>query len=67
MKTTLTEQDKATYNRILVNGSMDDMFEFGNAVGRVNALREIVHDQQKLTDGFSHPTDCTECKNNITP
>ena len=69
MKTTLTEQDKETYNRIIADGSMDDMFEFGNAVGRVNALREIVHEQKKLTDGFIHPTDCTECrkfKNNMT-
>ena len=65
MKTTLTEQDKETYNRIIADGSMDDMFEFGNAVGRVNALKEILHDQQKLTDGFSHPTDCEECKKNV--
>ena len=65
MKTTLTEQDKETYNRIIADGSMDDMFEFGNAVGRVNALREIVHEQKKLTDGFIHPTDCEECKKNV--
>ena len=65
MKTTLTEQDKETYNRIIADGSMDDMFEFGNAVGRVNALKEILHDQQKLTDGFGHPSDCEECKKNV--
>ena len=67
MKPNLSKEDRATYSRIVSVGTMRAMFDFGYAIGRVNALREIVHEQKKLTDGFIHPTDCTECKNNITP
>ena len=31
------------------------------ALGRQSILDEFSHDQKKLLDGFSHPTDCKMC------
>ena len=65
MKPTLSKEDRAIYGRIATKGTMSDMFDFGYVCGRVSVLKEMMHDQQKLTDGFSHPTDCEECKKNV--
>ena len=59
MKPTLSNEDRATYGRIT---TLSDMFDFGYALGRESILKEMMHDQQIFTDGFSHPTDCEECR-----
>ena len=65
MKPNLSNEDRATYSRIVSVGTMRDMFDFGYACGRVDVLKEMAHDQQKLTDGFSHPADCEECRKKV--
>ena len=65
MKPNLSKEDRAVYGRIVSRGTMRAMFDFGYAIGRESILKEMMHDQQKLTDGFSHPTDCEECKKNV--
>ena len=62
MKPNLTNEDRATYSRIVSVGTMRAMFDFAYACGRESILKEMAHDQQIFTDGFSHPTDCEECK-----
>lgn len=62
MKPNLSDEDRAVYGRIATKGRMSDMFDFGYACGRVDILKEMAHDQRIFTDGFSHPTDCEECR-----
>ena len=62
MKPNLSNEDRAIYGRIT---TLSDMFDFGYACGRVDVLKEMAHDQQIFTDGFSHPTDCEECRKKV--
>ena len=57
----LTPAEKVIYDLIEKNGTAEDMFEFAYHCGRVDATKEQLHEMQKFTDGFAHPTDCAEC------
>jgi len=57
----LNKTDSETYIAIVKTGNMDTMFDFAYQCGRVDVLKELQHDQQKLLDGFSHPKDCEGC------
>ena len=65
MKPNLSKEESEQYITVVTKGNKDDMFDFGYALGRESVLKEMAHDQQIFTDGFSHPTDCTECKKNV--
>ena len=65
MKPTLSKEDRTIYDKIVETGDMSDMFDFAYACGRESVLKEMMHDQQIFTDGFSHPTDCEECRKKV--
>ena len=47
-KPQLTESERETYMRIVKFGTMDDMFEFANAIGRERLAKE----QMELLKGI---------------
>lgn len=61
-KPTLTKEESDIYITVVKNGTIDDMFDFGYAIGRARLAEEMLHDQQKMLDGFGHPKDCAVCE-----
>jgi len=58
----LSKEDKETYDRLVKYSDFNNLFIFAFSLGKIDILKEQMHDQQKLLDGFSHPKDCELCK-----
>ena len=57
-KPTLTKEESDLYIKIVTKGNFDDMFDFAYQCGRVDVLKEMVHDQQKkCIDGGAYRGD----------